>query len=327
MADISIYNLPLELTEIPAANDLLMLVDMDEGTLDKTKKIKYSNLTAGLQTASTILSALSSDLPTINGLILWDGTLESATQVVAGNGVAIGGGTISAAIAAGNGISIVDGATKTIALSKFGIESLATPASNSIILISSAGGSSFLSLGSGLSFGGGQISLSHLGIESLTDPNSDKIMFWDDSAGSLQWLTIGSDAGLAISGTSLVHNPEPTVVSLRAVEGSTLLTNEIATYWTVPHELDGATLSTVDIAFVNTSGSATVQLARASVASPTSFSNILTAATVTSGWSSIASGQTQGTGTVTLSAGDRIRVTVSSASTATGLDVLMGMTA
>ena len=36
---------------------------------------------------------------------------------------------------------------------------------------------------------------------SLTDPNADRIFFWDDSAGTAAWLTIGS--GLQISGTSL----------------------------------------------------------------------------------------------------------------------------
>jgi hypothetical protein len=35
----------------------------------------------------------------------------------------------------------------------------------------------------------------------LTDPNADRMMFWDDSAGALDWLTIG--ANLSISGTTL----------------------------------------------------------------------------------------------------------------------------
>lgn len=36
---------------------------------------------------------------------------------------------------------------------------------------------------------------------SLTDPNADRIMFWDDSAGSVAWLTAGD--GLSISGTTM----------------------------------------------------------------------------------------------------------------------------
>lgn len=35
----------------------------------------------------------------------------------------------------------------------------------------------------------------------LTDPNADRILFWDDSAGAMTWLTVGT--GLAITGTSL----------------------------------------------------------------------------------------------------------------------------
>jgi Concanavalin A-like lectin/glucanases superfamily len=40
-----------------------------------------------------------------------------------------------------------------------------------------------------------------LGIGDLTDPGADRIMFWDDSAGTLEWLTIGS--GLSITGTTI----------------------------------------------------------------------------------------------------------------------------
>ena len=43
--------------------------------------------------------------------------------------------------------------------------------------------------------------LTHLGIEDLVDPNADRIMFWDDSAGNMEWLTVGS--GLSITGTTL----------------------------------------------------------------------------------------------------------------------------
>ena len=35
----------------------------------------------------------------------------------------------------------------------------------------------------------------------LTDPNADRIMFWDDSAGSVTWLTMGTN--LTITGTTL----------------------------------------------------------------------------------------------------------------------------
>jgi hypothetical protein len=41
----------------------------------------------------------------------------------------------------------------------------------------------------------------NLGITSLSDPSADRILFWDDSAGTTAYLTVGS--GLTLSGTSL----------------------------------------------------------------------------------------------------------------------------
>lgn len=35
----------------------------------------------------------------------------------------------------------------------------------------------------------------------LTDPNADRILFWDDSAGQVTWLTVGT--GISISGTTI----------------------------------------------------------------------------------------------------------------------------
>jgi hypothetical protein len=47
----------------------------------------------------------------------------------------------------------------------------------------------------------GTISLFHLGFQNLTDPNADRVAFWDDSAGTFAWLTMGSN--LTITGTTL----------------------------------------------------------------------------------------------------------------------------
>ena len=40
-----------------------------------------------------------------------------------------------------------------------------------------------------------------LGIQNLSDPNADRIAFWDDSVGSFQWLSLGTN--LSISSTTL----------------------------------------------------------------------------------------------------------------------------
>lgn len=45
------------------------------------------------------------------------------------------------------------------------------------------------------------VNLSFLGFQNLVDPNADRVPFWDDSAGSFQWGTLGT--GLSFSGTTL----------------------------------------------------------------------------------------------------------------------------
>ena len=43
-----------------------------------------------------------------------------------------------------------------------------------------------------------------LGLGKLSDPNADRVLFWDESAGALKWLTVGS--GLLLSDTTLTTN-------------------------------------------------------------------------------------------------------------------------
>jgi hypothetical protein len=42
---------------------------------------------------------------------------------------------------------------------------------------------------------------------SLADPNADRVLFWDDSAGAVTWLTVGS--GLSITGTTITASGGP----------------------------------------------------------------------------------------------------------------------
>lgn len=64
---------------------------------------------------------------------------------------------------------------------------------------------------------------------SLSDPGADRILFWDDSAGALTWLTIGS--GLSLTGTTLTTDataaapPDATYITQTA---NGTLTNEFA---------------------------------------------------------------------------------------------------
>jgi hypothetical protein len=58
----------------------------------------------------------------------------------------------------------------------------------------------------------------------LTDPNADRIAFWDDSAGAITWLTVGS--GLTITGTTIAASGggSGTVTSISGSGGTTGLT-------------------------------------------------------------------------------------------------------
>ena len=41
-----------------------------------------------------------------------------------------------------------------------------------------------------------------MGLQNLADPNADRVLFWDDSAGALKWLTLGT--GLTITDTTVI---------------------------------------------------------------------------------------------------------------------------
>ncbi|MFA6244210.1 MAG: hypothetical protein WC655_24925 [Candidatus Hydrogenedentales bacterium] len=98
--------------------------------------------------------------------------------------------------------------------------------------------------GTGIAVSGGgsensteTVSLSHLGLQSLTDPNADRIAFWDDSAGTFTWLTVGT--GLTISGTTITATASGTSRELLYSNNVNALntvsaTNEVLRTYTVP---------------------------------------------------------------------------------------------
>jgi hypothetical protein len=83
------------------------------------------------------------------------------------------------------GAAILDDADASAQRSTLGLGSLATAST-----INNANWS-----GTALAIGNGGTGAS------LTDPNADRIMFWDDSAGAVAWLTVGTN--LTISGTQI----------------------------------------------------------------------------------------------------------------------------
>ena len=56
-------------------------------------------------------------------------------------------------------------------------------------------------------------------LNDLTDPGADRILFWDDSAGDLDWLSLGT--GLSITGTSMaLHANLVTILGLSTADGN-----------------------------------------------------------------------------------------------------------
>lgn len=129
----------------------------------------------------------------------------------------------TAYVAAGTDVTLADGGTGA---------SLTDPNADRILFWDdSAGATTWLDLGAGLSIsgttlsgtgylaGGTDVALADGGTgASLTDPNADRIMFWDDSAGSTEYLQAGS--GLAISGTTISATNQILNVPLHAAAGS-----------------------------------------------------------------------------------------------------------
>jgi len=136
----------------------------------------------------------------------------------------------------------------------------------------------------------------------LTDPNADRIMFWDDSAGAVTWLTMGTN--LTITGTTLdasggggntfgtiqvsgqsdvVADSSTDTLTLVAGSNITITTNAGTDSITIA-ATGGGTLGDGDYGDIVVSGSgtamtidsaATVQVAEIGVGGATSGSNVL----------------------------------------------------
>ena len=90
------------------------------------------------------------------------------------------------------------------------------------------------------------IALSHLGLESLTDPNADRIFFWDDSAGSSAFLTVGSN--LTLSGTTLSADTQAPVAGTAIDVSGTTVNLDLSELTTSTSDGDGDFFVVVDSA-------------------------------------------------------------------------------
>lgn len=135
------------------------------------------------------------------GLILRNsgGTTVVTIGAGVGTGVTFAGGVNTGALGVTGNITVsgtVDG--RDIAADGTLIDSAMQPGDNVSDLTNDAG---YVTT-SGYVPGGTDVALADGGTgASLTDPNADRIMFWDDSASTVTWLTVGS--GLTITGTTI----------------------------------------------------------------------------------------------------------------------------
>ena len=195
----------------------------------------------GLQLTSTTFSLSHLGLqnladPNADRIAFWDDSSSSFQWLTVGSNLNISGSTLSAVdtnttYSAGDGISFsgttvnnVDKGSDQFIFKRIGDSvgglKFSAASNNDMLRFASGGGTSIAfdsgtnkititstdtnttySAGTGISFSGTVVNLNHLGIENLSDPGADRIGFWDDSAGSFEWLTVGT--GLQISGTTL----------------------------------------------------------------------------------------------------------------------------
>lgn len=152
-----------------------------------------AQLEGNADTAS-FMSGLSD--PNADRLLMWDDSASAHAFVTVGSGLSLSGTTLTTTSTANDATITLTAGT---ALS---------------------GGGDFTTDQSGnetITF-----NLSHLGLESLADPNADRIVFWDDSAGAMQFLTVGSNltlSGTTLSGTASANNATISLIAGTAISG------------------------------------------------------------------------------------------------------------
>jgi hypothetical protein len=97
-----------------------------------------------------------------------------------------------------------------------------------------------LALGTGSAYtpGGTDVALADGGTgASLADPGADRVLFWDDSAGAMTWLTVGT--GLTITGTTLeavsAGNPTESIIIACSDETTAITTGTAKVTFRMPY--------------------------------------------------------------------------------------------
>ena len=126
--------------------------------------------------------------------------------------------------------------------------------------------------GSGYAPGGTDVALADGGTgASLSDPGADRILFWDDSAGAMTWLQLGT--GLVIATTTL-QNIETFQIALSDMT-TALTTGDGKAGWVVPYDCTILEVFTALTAAQSSSGAVTID---ARLGNTGSFATIFSAA-------------------------------------------------
>ena len=167
-----------------------------------------SPLTGGQATETFDINAVSTN--TINSIVYRDGSGDFAAGTITAS--LTGNASTATKWETGRTITLGGDLTGNVSIDgSANVTLTATVAANSVELGTNTTGNyvGTITAGTGLSSTGATtgedishtISLSHLGIQNLSNPGADRVIFWDNSEGSTEWLTLGSN--LTISGTTL----------------------------------------------------------------------------------------------------------------------------
>jgi len=155
----------------------------------------------------------------------------------------------------------------------------------------------------------------------LADPNADRLLFWDDSAGSVAYLTLGN--GLGIS-TTTITNTAVEAIEFVIDGGGSAITTGVKGYLEIPF---ACTINRAT-ALCDQSGSIVVDIWKDTYANypPTDADSITAAAPVTVSTATKSQDSTLTGWTTSISAGDILGFNVDSITTCTRVTVSLKVT-